>query len=331
LGRWYYTKHQKGNLMEFHFSTDDLPERDRFEAWADTMGRGLGLQRLPLADASGPFHATVSGRSLGQLGNLQVNADTHRTVRKGRDIANRHLNGYWVYREASAGAWFSHGGHEFFTRAGSLIIADADTPFDSQASGRLSYESWLVPKSLLNPHLPALTRPLSLELSGGNGVNALAASYLDALTRNWDDFSDATMVPVADTLARLIGVACGAAAGEHPDAVRAGRLVEAKGYINHHLADPELSAATVATSLGISVRTLHLLFEPSGSSFSRYVLRRRLEECRIALLGNPTRPVIDIAFAWGFNSLSSFYRTFKDAFGESPSDMRASAREAGLS
>jgi AraC-like DNA-binding protein len=167
-----------------------------------------------------------------------------------------------------------------------------------------------------------------MRLSGRRGVEALAAGYLDALTRNWDSIPEQTMGPVADTLARLIGIACGATAEDQPDAIRTGRLVEAKQYVVRHLADPTLSPASVASALGFSVRALHLLFEPSGTSFARYVLRRRLEECRTALLGNPARAVTDIAFAWGFSSLSGFYRAFQAEFGVSPGALRAGADRA---
>ena len=57
------------------------------------------------------------------------------------------------------------------------------------------------------------------------------------------------------------------------------------------------------------------MFEPTGTTFGRYVLRRRLEECRAALIANPARSVTDIAFGWGFSSLASFYRAFQAAFG----------------
>jgi AraC-like DNA-binding protein len=40
------------------------------------------------------------------------------------------------------------------------------------------------------------------------------------------------------------------------------------------------------------------------------------------LLGDPARQVTDIAFAWGFGSLSSFYRGFQSEFGMSPGDLR---------
>jgi AraC-like DNA-binding protein len=117
------------------------------------------------------------------------------------------------------------------------------------------------------------------------------------------------------------------AAVAQPDAVRAGRLVAAKRHIECHLAEPDLSPATVAAAPHISVRTLHLLFEPTGTSFAHHVLRRRLEECRAALLAGPARAVTDIAFAWGFNNLSSFYRAFQAAFGMSPGDLRASMQD----
>lgn len=80
----------------------------------------------------------------------------------------------------------------------------------------------------------------------------------------------------------------------------------------------------MAGALRISVRWPHLLFEPSSVSFAQYVLRRRLEECPAAL-ANPigNRSVTDIALGWGFNSLVIFYRTFRQAYGATPGDLRA--------
>ena len=109
-----------------------------------------------------------------------------------------------------------------------------------------------------------------------------------------------------DTLCRLIAIACGAAAAGQPKAVLQARLVQARQHIDQHLASPALSPASVAAALKLSVRSLHSLFEQSGTSFARYVLRRRLQECQAVLLANRTRPVIDVAFAWGFGSQSSF-------------------------
>ena len=91
------------------------------------------------------------------------------------------------------------------------------------------------------------------------------------------------------------------------------------------LARPDLAADTVAAAVGTSTRQLQRLFEGTGESFARYVLRRRLEAARAAL-ADPVasaRPVAEIAFSWGFGSLPSFYRTFRQAYGFAPGDLRA--------
>ena len=40
-----------------------------------------------------------------------------------------------------------------------------------------------------------------------------------------------------------------------------------------------------------------------------------------------SRSVTDIAFAWGFGSLSSFYSAFQTAYAMSPSELRATSRD----
>jgi AraC-like DNA-binding protein len=161
---------------------------------------------------------------------------------------------------------------------------------------------------------------------------AWSKPYLEAVAAQIDALDDREADLVADNFCRLLAVTCGAAAGEHKESIRAARLEEAKRYIGLHLADPELTPEKAAGALKVSVRQLHLLFEPSGTTFGQYVLRRRLEECRAALM-NPisSRSVTDVAFAWGFNNLWTFNRNFRRAFGVAPGEMRRDAPAPGSS
>jgi AraC-like DNA-binding protein len=59
----------------------------------------------------------------------------------------------------------------------------------------------------------------------------------------------------------------------------------------------------------------------------RYLLTRRIERAT-ALLRNTNRPITDIAFDTGWESLGTFGRTFRDVTGESPGVIRARARAA---
>jgi len=119
------------------------------------------------------------------------------------------------------------------------------------------------------------------------------------------------------------------AAMEKKPVARAARLRAARDFVERNLYRSDLNPELVARALHISVRQLHLLFKPTGMSFSRHVLARRLERARFALETEPDRKVIAIAFECGIESLSVFYRGFHAHFGVSPTQHRRSLRQAG--
>jgi transcriptional regulator GlxA family with amidase domain len=59
----------------------------------------------------------------------------------------------------------------------------------------------------------------------------------------------------------------------------------------------------------------------------RYLLTRRIERA-MALLRETDRPITEIAFDTGWESLGTFGRTFRDVTGESPGAIRERARAA---
>jgi AraC-like DNA-binding protein len=103
--------------------------------------------------------------------------------------------------------------------------------------------------------------------------------------------------------------------------------------IEKRIGDPGLSAITVASLLGITVRYVHLLLEETGARFSHHVLDRRLEKAA-ALLRDPQwrdRLIIEIAAEAGFTDISHFNRAFRRKFRATPSVIRkSSARDEKL-
>lgn len=106
------------------------------------------------------------------------------------------------------------------------------------------------------------------------------------------------------------------------------RLSAVKAHVEDNLEWGELTPAATARVFDISVRQLHMLFEPTGTTFSRYVLSRRLERARRALLLDPTRRILDVALCCGIESSTVFYRGFRDAFGMNPTDYRRALHRA---
>ena len=84
--------------------------------------------------------------------------------------------------------------------------------------------------------------------------------------------------------------------------------------------DPELDLQQVAEASGYTRNQIsYLLNQVLGQSFYRYVNQARLQHLLASLDDSCTRtPVDDLAFAAGFNSLSAFYKCFREHTGLSP-------------
>jgi AraC-like DNA-binding protein len=109
--------------------------------------------------------------------------------------------------------------------------------------------------------------------------------------------------------------------------IRAARLWAMKSDIEAHLTDPQLSQSAVAKRQRISDSYIRKLFEYEDTSFSDFVLMRRLVRVHRLLLDPRAthRNIASIAFASGFADLSHFNRTFKRLYGATPSDVRSAA------
>jgi AraC-like DNA-binding protein len=311
-------------MQHLVLSTDNIPQRERFSYWREAVA-GIGIpgerDRAPETGFDGRL-AVTSG---GNLTRFRFSSSKYRVCRRLRQLT-RHdgADRIWLYRDIGGGSWHDDNGRQFVTRPGEVIIGDPALPLATEALDHYDHEIWHFPRTLLDPHLPAAQHPHMLRLSGRGGTNGIVLSYLEALSGTLDSLDDTEATRIADNFCRLLAVVCGSGAGEHQDAIRDARLAEAKSYVRLHLADHDLTPETAAGALKMSVRQLHIIFEPTGTSFARYVLQLRLEECRAALM-NPAgeRSVTDIALAWGFNSLSTFYRAFRQAFGTTPTELRA--------
>ena len=100
-----------------------------------------------------------------------------------------------------------------------------------------------------------------------------------------------------------------------------------KVYIDEHLHDPALSPAVIAGAHCISTRYLQKLFKAEGLTVSGWIRERRLAGARRDLR-DPARAeesITSIAARWGLSNSAHFSRTFRVAYGRTPSEVRADA------
>ena len=113
----------------------------------------------------------------------------------------------------------------------------------------------------------------------------------------------------------------------------AAQLMVIKRYVVDQLSEPKLSVAEVAARHSVSVRYVQLLFERSGTTFTRFLMEQRLLAAydRLTNVLTRTASITQIASECGFGDLSTFNRAFRRRFGATPSDKRVEGlRSSGI-
>ncbi|MFJ3922263.1 helix-turn-helix domain-containing protein [Streptomyces sp. NPDC090022] len=195
-----------------------------------------------------------------------------------------------------------------------------------------------IPRCYVGVTEPELRRVVGVPVRGGEGLGALVSDFLSAFAAKSEfrrstigDGPARTAVHLLSVLVMelLEPVAAGGPAGAGPPRAGDETLSRIRSFIEEHLRDPDLSPESIARAHHISVRYLHRLFQNDGMTVSQWVRRRRLESCRIELGRSRRRfTVAAVARRWGFTSPSHFSRSFRGAYGMSPTEWQSLAASA---
>jgi AraC-like DNA-binding protein len=228
-------------------------------------------------------------------------------------------------------------GREIFAQAGGAIITTDADPAIASRYDTGSFVSIAVTRSKMAELVPDLGSAFGTSIPKGSEASQLLARYADAVLRSESLGAPALAQAAANHLTDLVALAIGARADAMDQARQRGlavaRLTSIKSTICLNVCDPELSVAKVAAHHGLTPRYVHKLFEREGTTFTAFVLERRLHRAR-KMLENPnylTHTVAAIAIDCGFNDLSYFNRTFRRAWQATPSEIRdAALRQVAL-
>ena len=316
--------------MQIRFSTDDLPPRDRVRFWCDYFAKQAHSITPSEIPDPGAFRAEASGSVAGEFALLDIKSGLERVQRTAADVAKDKTEAFFIRRFRRPVIWRAAPRStpvDLIHEPGDFCVSSTEWQFDAESKGPASFDMLVIPQAALSPLVAGgrLARPF--RLPGASPLGSLLGAAMDAAKAQTPLLADELGEAVLRNLCGLVALACGASdEGDEQgrDSLRSAQLAAVKRYIDLHLADPGLTPAIVAAALGISARQLHRLFEPSGSTFARYVLRQRLLQCRDTIAGatGTGRSVVDIAFGWGFNSMATFYRAFVSEFGSPPAVLR---------
>jgi AraC-like DNA-binding protein len=184
-----------------------------------------------------------------------------------------------------------------------------------------------IPRASLVPLVPNIDDAVLRPMPRGTGMLNLLRAYADALfddpVLSTPEARQLVVAQLCDLVAVSIGATRDAAAVAEGRGIRAARLRGIKSDIEANLARGDLSAESVARRQSVSASYVRKLFQGEQTSFSQFVLERRLLRVH-RLLSDPRRAnqsIASLAFEVGFGDLSYFNRAFKRFFGATPSEI----------
>jgi AraC-like DNA-binding protein len=309
------------------WTTAPLAEAEQFAFWRDVVWEAfvpVALTRL----RQGPFFGSVTARRVGPLGVSRISSEAQTVERTERDIERHSGDVFFLNLPLSDGTAASQAGRTARLRKGDFVIVDGSRRFELEFEEPFEQISLTIPHDLLAPLLASPADATAVRVPGDTGVGAVAAAALRTLAADSGSFDRQAARRLADHLAGLIALSVGEVHTPPPSSSRALLLQAAIDEVERSLGDARLAPALVAQRIGVSTRYLHQLFADRGTTFGRFLMRRRLERCHRDL-EDPSRrhwTIGEIAAQHGFADPSHFARAFKARYDQTPRELRLAAR-----
>lgn len=275
------------------------------------------------------FRGTIRGVNVHGVGFTDVRADPHLVTRTPELIAASTQHFYKISVQLEGPGVLRQGGRTVELRPGDLAVYDTAMPYELEFTSPFRVLVMMLPHSRLGVPHGLATRFTAIRIPGSEGLGRVISPFLATLGLNMQELRGPAGAKLAqnavDLLATLLSNGLDLArATADPHLALLQRIRE---YIAAHLAEPTLSPSSIAADMFISVRHLHNLFHEQGETVAAYIRTQRLERTYHELI-DPRRgdtPVSVIGARWGFRDPAHFSRTFKQQFGQSPSEVRRHA------
>lgn len=309
------------------FTTRTQDPADRAQAWRAWIVQHLGPVRLELEPGSAD--ATAEDRTIGDIVALRLSCPDGMAMRTTTEITFDERDRYLVVLQADGNTEIEQAARSVHLEPGMAVLIDPARP-STFSWERSSAYVLRIPRARLNGRGVQWARRVAEPFPSTTG--ALLHSILRVMFATETELDNEQGQVVAEAIARLM---CSGPPGEPEEGDTYNQtilLASVQAYVSAHLDDPDLSPATIARAHHISERQLYRLFEDVGHSIGRWIRAARLHRCARDLRDPALRDrsIAAIASSHGFAHAAHFSRTFREEFGETPTEYRSGANHRHL-
>ena len=321
--------------MQTIFDSKTLPAAKRRQAWQDAICE-IYLRVDCAAESQSAYDGFVREIRFGEVTLTDTLSSPQSVLRQSRHIAQLEKDCYFMGLAQSGSINIRQARSSMTMHAGVGALFNANEPYELRCDTKLR-SFWVeLPRRAFASRFDSERPPLTAHLNLSRGLGRIAVEFCSALALEGANLDSQSRAKLGEQFMDILALAISAEPDRRPlseSCVQSGRLLLVKNYIDEHLGDPDLSLTDIAKKNGISLRTLHQLFQPMGMSASEWLRTRRLQRCYDMLTSarHDERSITEIAYSAGFNSSSHFSNLFREQFGLRPSDVRKTSAASSLS
>jgi AraC-like DNA-binding protein len=307
-----------------HWRSEHAPMRARVESWRDLLTRKLlPAEVQPLHDT--PFQIDVQLRALPGL-RFSWGAVDASHYRRTRSIASGEDDDFVILANLDGEFVSTQNGREVALGAGDACLMACVDPgiFYRPKLGRVVCIR--IPSESLAALVPGLHDKTRKIIPRDSEALCLLTSYIGVLGGSQTLSTPELRASIVTHIHNLAAVVLqptkdNYACIEH-NGLRAARLRAVKSYVLKNLSRGDLSVGEVAAHIRLTPRSVQMLLECEGTTFSEFTLHARLSRAYVALTDTRHRSISDIALESGFGDISYFNRAFRRRYGASPTEIR---------
>ena len=313
--------------------TDSVVERERFSYYREAVCEAFMDLAPELKERDG-FYAEIESVPLGDGAINRVDSSPHDVICSSHEVSRAPRECYYLNLQLAGQCVITQGDNDIHLKTGQVGIFSSSKPFRIELiSGRASdVASFWVPRERMDQVTLTEDRFDGVHLSNYSSLGQLLVTTMQTALAGRKTLNHDERKVLFETILNLVPLTAGQHTSDDDasgNAIASATQLSLLRYIDRALDDPELSVSKVASSFRISKRYLHKLLEPLGTSFSKYVLGKRLELVSLDLCCNQLRQhkISTIVYRRGFSDLSYFNKTFKARYGMTPTEFRRRAFE----
>ena len=313
--------------MPISVSTDPIRPAERHAFWTEAICRSFAnVETKPLGSAMVSGHFEFMAIGAAKL--VRFDSSPQRYSRDARLVSKAGSDEFMFDFQRRGQSSLAQAGNEGTIQPGYGVLYDARRPFEDRLYGPEQRSEVLiatVPAASLLRAFPQAGRLCATPIPLSGTVARAIATLVRTAIQSLDAPAEQDETDIIAYLAALLRIAGGA----RHQLTRSSLFGLLDTYLRANIAALR-PAPVIASEFGISERTFHRIFADRGATFERHVLQLRVELFRTLLrqASLSDSSIARLAMQCGFADAAHATRSFKNVFGVTPRDFRASGTPA---